>query len=259
MKHFRNAAFMFAFSIGLVNIAAAQESYISVFGGLAMKPFSANSGGLTSDFITGAGSTIPAGTELPSGVALGWNTEFDTGYNLGFAYGMSSDAGIRTEFEARYLRNYIDAHNDVTVAGIPIDSEDAGILITGSGNLGVTVGQLVADGRGNTNSWSFMANGYYDFNPKGMVNPYLGGGLGYATTEVVFEPSEIPVASDRDGGFAYQAIGGMDFELSEAFRLFGEYRYFGTSDVATELSLLPGELDIENRAHMINFGVRFHF
>jgi opacity protein-like surface antigen len=85
------------------------------------------------------------------------------------------------------------------------------------------------------------------------------GGLGYATTEVVFEPSEIPVASHRDGGFAYQTIGGMDFEPSEAFRLFGEYRYLGTRDVATELFLLPGELDIENRAHMINFGVRFHF
>lgn len=259
MKKFGNLIFVFVISLGLANVATAQESYISASGGIVMKSDSSNRGELTSSFTTGQGTTIPGGTVLPSGSSLAWDTQFDAGYGFGFAFGMSSDTGIRSEFEVRYLRNNIQSHSDVRVAGIDIGAEDAGILITGSGNLGATVAQVVADGRGHTDTWSFMGNAYYDFNQEGTLNPYIGGGLGYATTRAVFEPSGVAVADHRDGGLAYQAIGGMDFAVAESVKLFAEYRFFGTTSVETELSLLPGTLDIENRNHMANFGIRFHF
>jgi opacity protein-like surface antigen len=259
MKRLGNLVVALALSLGVTNMALAQDSYISGFGGLVMKSDSSNGGGLTSSFTTGEGTTIPGGTVLPSGSSLAWDTHFDAGYNFGFAYGMSSEIGFRSEFEVRYLRNGIQSHASVAVAGIDISSEDAGILITGSDNLGVSVAQVVADGRGHMDTWSFMANAYYDFNSDGTVNPYVGGGLGYATTKVMFEPSGVSVADHRDGGFAYQAIGGMDFAVTESMRLFAEYRFFATSNVETELSLLPGTLDVENKNHIANFGVRYHF
>jgi opacity protein-like surface antigen len=69
----------------------------------------------------------------------------------------------------------------------------------------------------------------------------------------------VPVASDRDGGFAYQAIGDLDFALRDKLRLFGEYRYLGTTAVKTELSLPPGFLDVDNKFHLIILGLRIHF
>jgi OOP family OmpA-OmpF porin len=147
----------------------------------------------------------------------------------------------------------------VTVGGGAIGNEDAGVLVSGSGNLGVTVSALVADGRGHSDTWSFMGNAYFDFNPSGAVNPYVGGGLGYATTKVVFDPSGVAIASDRDGGLAYQGIVGVDVGPSDRWRIFGEYRYFGTSDVETGLSLLPGTLNVENESNQFNGGIRFHF
>jgi len=259
MKTLSKFAFSIFMSASMAGVAAAQDTYVSGFAGLGLRSDSSNSGKLTSNFTTGTGTTIPGGTVLPSGTGLSWDTDFNAGYNLGFAFGMSAANRFRTEVEVRYLRNDVDSHSNVRVGGGAIGSEDAGVLITGAGNLGVSVADVVADGRGKSSLWTFMGNAYYDFNAKGRVNPYIGGGLGYATTQVTFKPSGVPVASDRDGGFAYQAIGGMDFGIGKHVRLFGEYRYLGTTAVKTNLSLLPGYLEIDNRFHMVNMGMRVHF
>ena len=75
-------------------------------------------------------------------------------------------------------------------------------------------------------STTFMVNGYYLFS-RGTVTPYAGLGLGYVT-EIDFDVSSGPVTgefSDR-GRFAWQAVLGADYALSDGLSLFGELRYF---------------------------------
>ena len=110
----------------LTSVATAQDSgsYVSAYGGINLKPDSANSGELTSNFTTGAGTTIPAGTVLLSGTSLSWDTDFDTGYGLGFAYGYRVGNGLRPELEVRYSSNSVSGHANVAVGGAPIGTED---------------------------------------------------------------------------------------------------------------------------------------
>jgi opacity protein-like surface antigen len=245
----------------LTSVATAQDSgsYVSAYGGINLKPDSANSGELTSNFTTGAGTTIPAGTVLLSGTSLSWDTDFDTGYGLGFAYGYRVGNGLRPELEVRYSSNSVSGHANVAVGGAPIGTEDAGILVANSPNLGVSVADLVSDGQGDVDTWSFMGNVYYDIMPDEMFSPYVGFGIGYANTDLTFEPSAVSVADASDGGFAYQAIVGADLTVTQSLSVFADYRYFRMDDPRIGLSLLPGFLEIENETNLINFGVKFRF
>jgi opacity protein-like surface antigen len=77
-------------------------------------------------------------------------------------------------------------------------------------------------------STTVMLNGYYLFS-RGRLTPYAGLGLGYVT-EIDFDVTSGPGIgeySDR-GLFAWQAILGADYALSDSLSLFGEARYFAT-------------------------------
>ncbi|MDG1707240.1 MAG: outer membrane beta-barrel protein [Emcibacteraceae bacterium] len=250
-------ASVFAFSL----TANAQENntYFSVSGGLTSLQSSNNSGELTSPFTTGEGTTIPGGAVLASGTSVSWNTLFKSGYNAGIAIGKSYDNGLRGELEIRYLSNSISSHNGVAVGGSAIGTEDAGVLITGSGNLGASVSTIVGAGTGKNSTLAYMINGYYDFMPEAEFTPYVGVGVGYADTTVVFAPSDVAVADSGNGGLAYQGILGGLYNVSENTSVFAEYRYFGRSKVRVDLSLLPGYLDTDNKAHLFNVGLRVNF
>ncbi|MDG1858895.1 MAG: outer membrane beta-barrel protein, partial [Emcibacteraceae bacterium] len=101
--------------------------------------------------------------------------------------------------------------------------------------------------------------GYYDFMPEAEFTPYVGVGVGYADTTVVFAPSDVAVADSGNGGLAYQGILGGLYNVSENTSVFAEYRYFGRSKVRVDLSLLPGYLDTDNKAHLFNVGLRVNF
>jgi opacity protein-like surface antigen len=239
--------------------AAAQDSYISVSGGVAFLQDSDNSGAFSRAFTTGAGTTIPAGTVLPAGTPLGWTTEFEEGYSISGAYGVRFGDSFRGEVELSYQSNDIDTHNGVTAAGIPLASEDAGVLITGSGNLGITVGALVDDGQGSVSTTYLMANAYYDFPAFGAVQPYVGAGIGLGFVDVDYSPSNVSIIDDEATVFAYQAMVGASVAVSDSTAVFAQYRYRATSDVETEASLFAANLDIENGSSLVEAGVRFGF
>jgi len=243
----------------LTSFAQANDTYITVSGALAERSTSENSGEFTSPFTTGAGTTIPAGTVLAAGTPLAWDTEFDSGYSFAGAIGMAFDSGFRGELEVRYISNNVSTHTGVAVGGGAIGSEDAGVLITGSANLGASVAAIVADGQGDSDTWAFMANAYYDFNKDGTISPYLGAGIGYASTNTVFSPSGVGVADTDNSGLAYQGIAGINYNVSESWGVFLDYRYFVSDAEETELSLLPATLDVENTAHLVSLGFRFNF
>lgn len=259
MLKFVGASCAMALALGaLAPVANAQDWYASGSVGGVFLEDSDNSGAFSSDFTTGAGTTIPAGTVLPAGTPLGWTTEFDSGYAVSAAIGRRFGA-FRGEIELAYQSNDVDTHAGVTALGIPLDAEDAGVLITGSPNLGVTVGDLVADARGSVDTTFLMANGYYDFDIGGPFRPYVGAGVGVGMVGVDYSPSDVPIVDDDDTVFAYQAMLGASYEVSADMELFAQYRYRATNDVETDVSLFDATLDIENRASLVEAGLRFRF
>ncbi len=239
--------------------ALAQDYYGSVsVGGVSLND-SDNSGAFSSNFLTGTGTTIPNNTPLPAGARVGWTTEFDNGYALSAAFGRRFGNGLRAEIELAYQTNDVDTHRGVQAAGIALDAEDVGVLISGAPQQGATVGAIVADGRGAVDTTFLMANLYYDFTPLGAFTPYVGVGAGVGFANVDYSPSDVGIIDDEETVFAYQAIVGASYAFNDRTALFAQYRYRATDDVETDVDLFPATLDVENRANVIEAGLRFNF
>ncbi len=258
MSTFKPISIALAAAVALSGASHASDYYVSLSGGVSMLGDSDNEGAFAGDFTTGEGTTIPAGTVLPDGTAVGWTTEFDTGFALSGALGKRYGA-FRGELEVAYQKNGVDTHRDVAAAGIPLAGEDAGVLITGSPNIGVTVGDLVADGQGDVSTTFVMANVYYDFNAGGRIKPFLGAGIGIGFADVDYSPSAVPVIQDSATEFAYQGIAGFAYEVSPSIELLMAYRYRATSDVSVDASLFAADFEIESQFSVIEAGLRFNF
>lgn len=238
--------------------AYAQDQYFAVSGGLSFLSDSNNSGQFTSDFTTGTGTTIPLGTPLPAGTDVGWNTDFNTGYTFGGAWGRRYGP-IRAEVELAYQRNGVDDHSGVTAAGIPLDGEDAGVLISGSDALGATVGAIVGDGQGSVKTLFGMVNGYYDLDLGNRLRPYIGAGIGLGRVDVTYNPSDVGIINGSSWEFAYQLMAGASFALDETSEVFAGYRWRATSGTTKDVDLFPADLKIQNETSVIEAGVRFSF
>lgn len=249
-----------AASMTIVAGAQAQSQYVRGSAGFAMLEDSDNSGAFTQDFALGV---IDA--TVPSGTGLGWTTEFDNGLFLSGAYGVALENGLRFEGEVSFSNNDVDTHSGVTVAldGFGnIDGVDAGVLLgaTQTEPLGVTVGDLVADGQGSVETLSIAANAYYDIAFEDTpFSVYIGGGLGFAQVDVDYSPSGVGIIDDDDTVFLYQIMLGGEYMVSEGVSLYTGYRFRATEDVETEVALFPAALEIENTANIIEAGVRFTF
>jgi opacity protein-like surface antigen len=107
-------------------------------------------------------------------------------------------------------------------------------------------------------STTFMVNGYYDFKVAGSLTPYLGTGAGYVT-EIDFDisggagPGEY---SDR-GGFAWQAMGGVNYALTNRIGLSGELRYFDAG--SRTLTGSTGQVKAGYASFDAVVGVRYRF
>lgn len=244
----------------LASSPAAAEGYYGSFsvGGVNLND-SDNSGAFSSNFLTGTGTTIPNNTPLPAGTSVGWTTEFDTGWTASAAFGKRFSNGLRGEIELAYQSNDVDTHNNVQAAGIPLDNEDVGVLISGAPQQGATVGEVVADGQGAVDTTFLMANLFYDFTQFGAFTPYVGAGVGVGFVNVEYSPSGVGIVDDDDSVVSYQVIAGGSYALSERMALFGQYRYRATEDVGTGVDLFPADLDVENRASVFEAGLRFNF
>lgn len=248
-----------AATIALTGAAHAGDYYVSLSGGGVFLGDSDNEGQFDGAFSTGEGTTIPAGTTLPDGTAVGWTTEFDTGYAINGAIG--KDYGwLRGELEVAYQYNGVDTHGGVTAGGIALDNEDAGVLITGqASNLGVTVGDLVAAGEGDLRTIFVMANAIAEFESSSRITPYIGGGVGVGFVNVEYAPSATTIIDDNSTNFAYQAMAGLGYEVTPQTTLFAGYRYRATTEPSVDASLFSANFDIENRASIVEAGVRFNF
>jgi opacity protein-like surface antigen len=118
--------------------------------------------------------------------------DYDTGYVLGVAAGYNLTPNVALELE--YAYRAADLKNDFG---------------------------------GDTNSNAVMANAIYKFTglgATGQVQPYVGGGLGWANIDVATDDFG---SFTRNDGFAYQLIGGVAYADHPAVRLLGPHRWFG--------------------------------
>ncbi|MEL6364989.1 MAG: P44/Msp2 family outer membrane protein [Pseudomonadota bacterium] len=234
------------------------EGYVQLSLGASILSDSDNSGSFAGDFTTGEGTSIPAGTVLPDGTPVGWTTSFDTGLSFGAAIGARYGA-FRGELEFARQGNDVDTHVGVEAGGIALGEEDAGVLVTGADNLGVSVADLVADGKGDIRTNFLLANVLYDFQNQSMITPYIGGGIGVGFVDVDYSPSDVPIIQDNSTAFAYQAIAGVTAAVGAKSDLFLAYRYRATSDVDVRADLFAADFDIENRASIVEIGFRHSF
>ena len=156
------------------------------------------------------------------------NSSYQGGYDAGGSIGYKSNP-MRYEGELTYLDANLQKFN---INGIP--------------QTGVT---------GYSNAFIAMANVYYDFdNLVGSLQPYLGGGIGYAWIGGKFR-STGPTGSTQltvsNTPFAYQATAGLIYNFAENYALSLGYRYVAT--------VHADEFGKSFQANLANLGVVYRF
>ena len=156
------------------------------------------------------------------------DASYDTGYTLGAAVGY--DFTPNFAFELEYAYRDADTTTDI-----------------GGDKFG-----------GTTNSNAVMLNALYKFTPMGAagaVQPYVGGGLGWANME-----SDIDDIGSfkRDNALAWQLIGGVGYAVNPNWTLLGEVRYFATDSGTLDG---PGGLSWDSQVETIDVlvGAAYNF
>lgn len=248
-----------AIALGASAGANAAEYYVSGSLGLADTDDLDNDGAFVQDFTTGEVTGVTPPLVIPAGQAVSWDTEVDEDLAFGIAAGMRFDK-FRVELEYAASSNDVDTHEGVVAAGIPLDGIDAGVLLTGNvGDLGVTVGELVADGRGEVETSAFYVNGFYDFINETNWTPYVGVGIGYANVDIDYAPSGVEIIEDDDDVFTYQIMGGVAYSITENVEATGGIRYRVMDDASVDSPLLTASFDIEVETLVYELGVRYNF
>jgi opacity protein-like surface antigen len=195
----------------------------------------------------GDNSFAASGSTTSQYSTLDFGNDPNIGFVISAAVGMNLNnllPGLRVEGELAYRENDVNAQwvSSVTT------TTTAGSLETNSGS---PVYQHSA--------FSIMANAWYDFQ-IGSLRPYVGGGLGWAETEVdgVYESKARP-NTFSESGFAWQLGAGIHLPIDERHTLGIGYRYFSGPDVTipaeSEANLLSGSVDTESHAVTVGLTV----
>lgn len=196
---------------------------------------------------------------IPAGSPVGWDTSFDSGTALNLAAGTSVQS-FRFELEYSQTDADVDRHTGVSAAGIDLTNIDAGVLLSDNvGDLGISVGDLVANGQGSIETQSLFLSVLYDFENSTKFTPFIGAGTGYSNIDVTYNPSDVEIIDADDDVFSYQVSGGVSYALTDNFKVVGSVRYRISDDAELGSSLLPADFDVENEILMFDIGVRYEF
>ena len=167
------------------------------------------------------------------------NYSFDTGYAVGAKIGYDF-VGPRVEVEGVYRNNG---------ARVPVSVLGQNTFANGStfGPPTTTVSFTnTYTATGTIDQIAVMANLLYDFIPGATITPYIGGGAGIAFVTPSI-PNSCSMCSTQ---FAYQAILGLSWNVSESIRINLDGRYFGTTN---------GGLAFDNNNITAMLGVTYKF
>ncbi len=92
--------------------------------------------------------------------------------------------------------------------------------------------------------WSIYGNAWYDIETGGLITPYFGGGLGFGILD--------PEGLDTETGLAYQAGGGLLFDIGPSSFAGLNYRYYGFD---TEIN--NADVDITGHRVTASIGINF--
>jgi OmpA-OmpF porin, OOP family len=91
------------------------------------------------------------------------------------------------------------------------------------------------DGSGNTAALSLMANALVDIGADGGLQAFAGGGIGYAWIDMKAN-ADTNFLDDNDGSFAWQALAGVRYPVSDKIDLGLKYRFFNAKNVDVMLA-----------------------
>jgi len=96
--------------------------------------------------------------------------------------------------------------------------------------------------------------------PLGRATGYFGGGIGGANSRFEGDLIGVPV-DERDGGFAWQFIAGVDIPINDCVALFTQYRYMSIHGIEynTAFGDFPFGADDAITSHSIMAGLRFSY
>jgi opacity protein-like surface antigen len=137
------------------------------------------------------------------------------------------------------------------------------------GNINGATGPFVTDATGKLHTYAVMANALFDMDiGLPWLYPYIGGGVGYAWTNlgnVILSGPATPfgaTVNSTQGNFAFQAIGGLSFPMPRVpgLSLTTEYRFFGVPGDETFAVPTGNEIKLRGQYnHSFLFGVRYAF
>jgi opacity protein-like surface antigen len=129
---------------------------------------------------------------IPNNPPLEGGLVFDTGWAAGVAFGYQWSNGFSLEGETTYRENGLKRQD--------ID--------------------------GDLNSFAAMLNAKYELETGGPLTPFIGAGIGAALITVDANPDTPDAFKQSDTEFAYQAMAGINYELSSQLTLGLEFIYF---------------------------------
>lgn len=133
--------------------------------------------------------------------------------NLNVAFGFKSSS-FRLEGEVLVGNNSMTIDRPSTTArvvGSP-DPENPGSNVPLSDGVPVNC---------KATTFSTMVSGYYDLNLGGQFTPFVGGGIGYATTLL----KDGPVDWGSEAGVIYQLKAGVGYNISEGQDIYVQYKF----------------------------------
>jgi opacity protein-like surface antigen len=187
-------------------------------------------------FGTKAGYVMTADSDLEFDDGEEGTAEWEAGYGLGVAMGYAFSA-FRLEGEIEYR-------------SVDLDKPKAEVVVEEPKYEAFSLAELSLADAGKSitlQTWSLMANAFYDVDLGYPVKPFIGAGLGLARHDVS-NTDEVDVV------FAYQGTAGLGWDLSDKTTIELAYRYFMTSDAEFD-----GVDSMEYNSHNFTAGVRFEF
>lgn len=213
------------FAAGTGAAADASGKYFALHGGVS----------LVSDARVAA-----SGNNLLGVLGGGGDLESDPGFSIVGAFGYKFPIGLRLEAEGSYRRNGLGAFDGtITIGGAPA-------FVSGQA-------------KGSISGLGFMANAWWDL-PLGRFLPYLGGGAGIVrlTADVRDESDTLQLIDDSVWVLAWQAGGGLGYEVQTGVVVSLDYRWYAAADPEFEVEF-GGRADAEYASHNIMVGLRAHF
>jgi opacity protein-like surface antigen len=155
---------------------------------------------------------------------------YETGYDLGAAIGYRAGPW-RLEAQYTYMRASVDKVS--AFGGVVPEPTFAGGSVSGRSVVhGVLANAL------------FDINGITDF-----FSPFVGVGVGYARINERASTNPLDI-NLHDNVFAYQATGGVSYNVDNSFTVDLLYRYFATGK--------PSFHDKRFQNHILNLGITYH-